>query len=294
MPEIRVVIDEDDLPADTRASAKLAARCLQDLFTWAVEHKQELEFQGFFVQALQDQVAMSNARQMLARLQSVLLKAAANVSGYQKELELASKYLNKTQHASLVQAPEKRSIHFGARGDLAVDYGGGFGKAIQSKSCFSAAYADVDAHIKKAALQLTGEKVQAETPAAGDRRVLDISIRNGGNTWPATNAFITPAVNDVATRVHKYVTEYTANLKGYNKWGELTYGLTNQKSGGKGTAVVYQNMTTGQNVMGIDFVTKIRWDPPRQFASGPKRLIVTRTHQVLNTMNWVTEIIREV
>jgi hypothetical protein len=76
------------------------------------------------------------------------------------------------------QNPEKRSIHFGVRGDLAVDYGGGYGKAIQSKSCFSSNYSDVDEHIKRAALQLTGERVQAETPTAFDRRVVDISIKN--------------------------------------------------------------------------------------------------------------------
>jgi hypothetical protein len=101
-------------------------------------------------------------------------------------------------------------------------------------------------------------------------------------------------VADVCTRVHKYVTEYAQLKKRYNKWNELTYSFTNQKGGGKGTAVVFQDTNTKQFFMGIDFVTKIRWDPPKQFASGQKRLIVTRTYRVPNSQNIQTEVVREV
>jgi len=273
---MKAEVDEYLIPQELQLKVNLLLAKVQDLLNWIVQHRGELIVQGFFVDP--DVNAVHNSQQMMNRLQDVMVKAAANVSGYHKELELASKQINK----ALLFGQGTRTVHFGVRGDVAIDYGGGYGKAIQSKSCFAARYQDVDEHIKKAALQLTGEKLAAETPGAFDRRILDVSILNPENTWPLTQPGV-PTPENVRARVHKYVTEYAVDKKGYNKFHELHPGLTNYVD-----LANKRSRASNVNFVAVDFVVKIRWNPPKTMlvngGQAPVREIVTRTTNPLATM----------
>ncbi|MFA5984045.1 MAG: hypothetical protein WC782_08520 [Methylococcaceae bacterium] len=262
---ISIAIDEQ-LINDKDLVEKLAsvATALQDLFDWIVIHKEDLTIESFWSPEYQNPLVIHNSNQMLTRLKDVLTKSAANINGYHKELFLADKHIRKN-----------RKIHFGSRGDLAVDYDLGnnplaspYGKAIQSKSCYSAAYGDVDEHIKKAALQLTGEKLPAETPSNSDRRIVDISIKNSLNTWPKTTADKSPlTLNDIVARITKYVTEYAQGKKGYNKWSELTPQL-----GQKNTLTQFGRINSRPGWGEIDLVVKIRWSHPRKVTDSNKAI----------------------
>lgn len=266
MPPIFAQIDTDQIDdLGLRDKVTSVVGTLQDLFDWVVHHKNELTVESFFVQSLQNPRTIHNSQQMLNRLKDVMTKVAGNINGYHKELELASRQIQKAEIAA--NSNTKRAVHFGSRGDVAIDYGLGYGKAIQSKSCFASGYTDVDNHIKKAALQLTGEKVQAETPGAFDRRVVDISIRNSQNRWPKTDADFSPLkIENVVDRVHNCVATYVKGTRGYNKWGELTSNVgISVGTGSKGahSRTLYAN-TLGGTSMAIDFVVKIRWAHARQ------------------------------
>jgi hypothetical protein len=235
-----VTIDASQLTnTDVRTKMLFLGKALQDFHDWIVKHQNDLYFRP-------DPVTTINSNQMLDRLKDVLTKSAATISGYHKELELASKHIGKV-----------RTIHFGNRGDVAIDYETpGYGKAIQAKSCFSSNYADVDEHIKKAALQLTGEKVKEETPGSNDRRIVDISIRNADNTWPRTDKQ-TPSMENILERIKKYVTEYTAGKKGYN------FDLLQKNDTRDAFSLSSRTLRAISRTGEVDFIVKIRWDTPR-------------------------------
>jgi len=280
-------IDLDNAPADADLQLKIGSvtNSLQNLFDWIVAHQLELTVQSFFAPGFQDPRAVHNSTQMLIRLKDVLTRVAGNINGYHKELEWASRKISKPE---LGNGGVKRQVHFGSRGDVAIDYGGGFGIAMQSKSCFAAGYTDVDNHIKKAALQLTGEKVAAETPLAQDRRLVDISIKNPNNRWPKTDADHSAlTLDNIVQRIHNQVSTYVAGKRGYNKWNELGNNLGgNYGTGSKGNLISRTPAPFTGNV-GIDFVVKIRWDQPRQVIVPGKMApvnitqVTTRTEQDL-------------
>ena len=282
MPKLTITIDTDEVPPALGYKLQTLANTTQEFFNWVVESRNDLVVQGFFVDP--DTTAVHNAQQMLARLETVVTNATAVISGHHKELMLAAKHKNKQR----IDNQGLRRIHFGVRGDLAVDYGGGYGKAVQSKSCFSDATDQVDEHIKVAALQLTGERLLAETPGAADRRIIDITIASAANTWPLTPTQvlgnITPSVTAMLDRIHTYVSTYVQNKRGYNKWHELDARITNQYSvnqAGRPISRVHMPNQNGQNEMTTDFVTKIRWNHPKLVThntqTGTIRELVVRT-----------------
>lgn len=282
------IIDLDKTPNDQGLRLKIESvlTTAQQLLTWIVDHHEELEYQGFFVPQFQDARAIQNSTAMLTRLKDVLTKVAGNINGYYKELEWASRQIKKTE----LTTGEKRRVHFGIRGDVAVDYGGGFGAAMQSKSCFASGYRDVDTHLQKAALQLTGEKVALETPGAQDRRIADISIRNPNNRWPKTDADFSPlTLDNIVQRIHSQVHTYVQNKRGYNKWNELSNNLgTSVGTNSKGRYISRTTVPTTTNV-GIDFIVKIRWDQPRlvivQGKPAPVSIRQVTTRTELNALN---------
>ena len=269
-------INTDLLPDDLKSSANFAAKSLEDFVVWMDNIRK--------VFAGADVSKQHNVDQIVIRTKDVLTRIAGNIGGYHKELELAVRQIEKQK----LEGIGSRRIHFGSRGDVAIDYGAGLwcGKAIQMKSCFSTSSTDVDNHIKKAALQLTGEKMLAETPFPLDRRIVDITIRNPDNPWPLPDGFLGHpcTVKEVVKRIHKQVTGYVRGKRGYNKWSELTADVgTNVGRGQRGQPITRTHlaMPFGQVMMAIDFVVKIRWDHAREMVTddGPraKRVIYLAT-----------------
>jgi hypothetical protein len=299
MPPVSATIDTDTVnDQDLKAKVTSTAVTLQDLYNWILAHQDELFYQSLWVQP--DPIAIHNSSQMLNRLRDVLTKIAANISGYHKELDLAARQIVKAR----LDSTNKRLVHFGSRGDVAIDYGFGYGKALQSKSCFAAGYADVDKHIQKAAVQLTGDLMAAETPGGADRRIVDISIKNSANRWPKTDADNSPlTIDNVVTRIHGNVATYVASKRGYNKWAELTpnVGSSGTQTGpGKYRTrahhMKYVVPTGPATFMSIDFVVKIRWDHARMMTVPgnptpvPVRFVATRTElnqHNLPTTRWI-------
>ena len=257
------------------------AKAVKDLLDWYLDA--DLEEPAQLLMGLYgrdrpvDQVRIQNAGTLKARLESALTSAAGQISGYHKELELASRQMKKKEFDG---SGATRRIHFGQRGDVAVDYGLGFGKAIQSKSSFSANKADIDEMIRVAANQLTGERSPAETPNTKDRRVVDVTIKNSTNPWPETALLGPTTLEKVRARIDHLVRDYKEHEarsrgKGYTGWLSLDYELdqwVDQKPGGK-----FRSRYTTLDRIGRDFVVKIRWDTPRAMSI---RSVVHRVTQV--------------
>ena len=273
-------------------------KAIDDLYTCLKENKDELFVNSLFSAVLYDPHLANNAQAIIGRTESVLNNISGTVSGYHKELQLAFKQSRK----AMLDGSTLRTVHFGARGDVAVDYGEGFGKAIQSKSSFADGNADINTMIKTAANQLTGERVAKETPNAKDRRIIDLSIMNPKNPWPRSNLFGNQpfSLQEVESKVHELVSEYVKHNsvnpatntkqggKGYNKFGELTPNLgTAVGAGNSGnlTSKVTGTDPFGKTAIGIDLVVKIRYNNGRPFLiNGQAKLvsqITTRTE--LNT-----------
>lgn len=242
---VKINMNEAELDdPDLAAKVVFLAKAVKDLFEWIKEHKERLKAKN----------TEHNSDQMLRRLKDALTKSAATVSGYHKELQIAVKHIDKT-----------RTIHFGSRGDVAIDYGPSYGKAVQAKSCFSSSYTDVDEHIKKAALQLTGEKLRAETPLRTDRRVIDVSIKNAKNRWPQTDADkSTVKLEAILDRIKQNVKDYEAGKKGYNKFGELDKKIGDSVSLSPRTNLFISRPAPDA----VDLVVKIRWDNAREVNMG--------------------------
>ncbi len=228
-----------------------------------------------------DSVRLANAEKLKSRLKSVLTSAAGQVSGYHKELALATRQLAKSEfHGS----GKTRQIHFGNRGDVAVDYGLGFGKAIQSKSSFAADKASIDEMIRVAANQLTGERSERETPLPKDRRVVDVTIKNSSNPWPETALLGPTTLEKVRSRIDHLVRDYKSHEarsrgKGYVGFFSLDNELETLVD--PRISKLPRSRISSHNRVGIDFVVKIRWDTPRAIrindATKSVRQVTTRT-----------------
>lgn len=279
MPIIKAEIDTDRLEGlKEKAQVAFLVGAIQNLFDWIVLHKDELTFQSYFVHP--DDVQVANSKVLLKRLGIVLNNVSGQVSGYHKELDLALKHSKKPT----LSGQGTRTIHFGDRGDVAVDYGPFSGKAIQAKSSFSDKCADIDQMIKVAANQLTGERAAAETPNATDRRIIDLSIRSPDNPWPrtqmATNS--TPLTfKELTDKINSLVSTYRAHVPrtpghGYNRWNSLSPGLGTAVTRSQ-TGKLASRTTTGLfNAVATDFVTKVRFDHPRYVFDSGKLMLLTR------------------
>lgn len=141
-------------------------------------------------------------RILLQKVEKVFSSTLSHVHGLSKEADSA------LQHASKAN----RHLIPGV-GDIGVwaPYGG---KAIQQKFTSTERYADVDKHLKKALLQLTGAK--GEVPRDDHNRVAEIAIDRRDNSWPYTQAqAFAPALNtflgNVRNRVHtQFVAMYAS------------------------------------------------------------------------------------
>lgn len=159
-----------------------------------------------------DEELGDSLRLLLEKMEKVFTSAYSHVNGLAKEVDSA--YGQMMKGRGLV----------GGIADVGSDtpYGG---KAIQHKFTAAKGYADVDAHIKKALLQLTGAK--GETPRNDDIRIADITIDEATNTWPYTQAQATPGIQAFLTTVCQRVsTQYTNMVAGltppvglqFNQW----------------------------------------------------------------------------
>jgi hypothetical protein len=142
-------------------------------------------------------------RLLLEKMEKVFTSSFSHVHGLAKEVDSA-----------FGQMQKGRAL-IGGIADVGSETGYG-GKAIQHKFTSTKNYSDVDAHIKKALLQLTGAK--GETPRDGNVRVADVTIEDGANTWPFTQAQpFTVGLNAFLTEVRTRVsTQYTNMVQGLN------------------------------------------------------------------------------
>jgi hypothetical protein len=265
MPIIKAEIDTDRLEGiKEKAQVTFLVGAIQNLFDWIVEHKDELTFQSYFVNP--DTVQVANSQVLLKRLGTVLNNVSGQVSGYHKELDLALKQSKKP----VLGGKGTRTIHFGKRGDVAVDYDNLSGKAIQAKSSFSDTPGDIDQMIKVAANQLTGERSVEETPNFGDRRIIDLTIKSPDNPWPRTSQatmFSPLTFKELTDRINKMVSTYREHIPkkpghGYDQWKSLSPKLGAANTKRKDGYLI--SRTTGLfGIVAIDFVTKVRFDHPR-------------------------------
>ncbi|MCU0229424.1 MAG: hypothetical protein MUF01_17485, partial [Bryobacterales bacterium] len=197
----------------------------------------------------------------------ILNTAAGPLAG--KEAEFREYYHNRFV--------KLRNVVFqGNIADVAIDYGNGVGKAIQCKSTLEDGCAAITNMIADAANQLTGER--GETPRAGDRWVIDLTVRSPTNPWPFShkNTYGTKSLNEYKTQARQTVLDavktYAHGAKGMSvgTLGRLTdtTGLTVNKLSVKNTRVTATN-ALGAAVAMQTLTVKIRYDFPYPLVGQP-------------------------
>lgn len=208
---------------------------------------------------------------------TILTQAAGPLAGKESELRLYAKHrLDKFRTV----------IYQGKIADVAVDYGNGLGKAIQSKSSYQDDCATINNMIKDAANQLTGER--GETPRAGDRWVIDMAIRSPTNPWPFSQKAtygqksLVEYITQAKLAVHACVTAYAQNSTGLSpaavgKMTDLT-GVNVQKLSAKpaNTRMVAVNPLTGATANFQSLTVKIRYEIP--YPLNPATAPLNQTH----------------